>query len=77
MKRSKVLVEIDLGLVIDETKLTNEEIISTMEAVDLNMCDTRVLAHMFTNLETEEIMEQTDLKTGLRVFEHHRAGDPA
>lgn len=69
MKNSAIYVKIDLGPVLDQTRMSAEEITELLEVMDLNLCEATPLYHVLTDIDTERVVEVQDFKNGLTIME--------
>lgn len=69
MKNSAIYVKIDLGTVLDETRMTAEDTKELLEIVDLNLAEVTPLYHVLTDIDSERVVEVQDFKNGLTIME--------
>ena len=69
MKNSAIYVKIDLGAVLDQTRMSAEEITELLEVIDLNLAAVTPLYHVLTDIDTERVVAVQDFKNGLTIME--------
>lgn len=69
MKNSAIYVKIDLGAVLDQTRMSAEETAELLEVIDLNLAAVTPLYHVLTDIDTERVVAVQDFKNGLTIME--------
>ena len=75
MKRSIVIARIDLGLVLDQTVMSHEEVGELLKIMDLNDFDITPTLHILEDIDTGDVVSMQNLKTGVTLIERHEKGD--
>lgn len=69
MKNSVIVARINLGPVLDETRMTHEEVKELLDILDLNDMEVVPTYHLLTDLDTDKIVTIQDLQSGVVVTE--------
>ena len=65
MKNSTLVVKIDLGVVLDQTRMSVEDFNELIRCIDLSHCDFTPCYHILTDIDTDEVVEVQPLQSGL------------
>lgn len=71
MRRSIVVFKLDMGIVMDDTRMTAEDIHMLLDCMDLNKLDAKPVGHVLRDLDTDQVVLVQDLESGLNVSESY------
>jgi len=71
MRKSELIVRLDLGLVIDESRMSAEEVMEAVGAMDLNDFPVYPVAHVLRDIDTDKVVLVQDMQTGVNIIERH------
>jgi hypothetical protein len=71
MKNSEIIVRLDLGVVLDETRMSAEEVMDVVRCMDLNDMEVYPLAHVLRDIDTDRVVLFQDMQTGVNVLERY------
>jgi hypothetical protein len=69
MKNSVIVASINLGPVLDQTRMTHEEVKELLDIMDLNDMEVVPTYHLLTDIDTGEIDTIQNLQSGVIVRE--------
>jgi hypothetical protein len=73
MKNSTIYLKIDLGPVLDQTRMESHEVAELLDIMDLNAMEATPLCHVLTDMDTGEVTSVQEFETGLIAVERYTA----